>query len=621
MHGDRAFFSTGVGFPQGGVCSAKFWLIAFNYAIHIINKFEIEGNGYADDCSALYGGRRLDHALKRLQRMLNELVEWGKTCGLTFNPEKSVAIIFTRRRKQPPFNLKIDGKEIPFQQEVKYLGVTLDSKLHWNSHINDKVSKAKKFLAQVANITQRNWGPKPRLMRWAYLGIVRPMLCYGSMIWGHRAPALAAKLRRVNRMALNTFASFPRSTPTEALEVALDVMPLHLFCLQSALGSRIRQNDILKLDWDGMSNNKLHNTSHLKYWNMKLSEHGLNVNETDRCNTLRWNTGFKINRDSFSGHAKHRIHTQFNIYTDGSKQDGGVGSGFVIYNRNKPTFENFYKLPDHATVFQAEITAIEKAASTLVHNAPTDLKFVKFFIDSQAAILALANPTVTSKAVAAAMDALNELSALSLSVTLTWIPAHKGHEGNELADTLAKRGAASMDPEHATNVGVPAATTKREIKDIAYAEWSKEWKATKGMNHAKTFYSHPDPIKAKYVYKLARLELGRFIRIISGHNNLRFFQTKIGLWNDNQCRLCGRGFETLKHLLHDCPYLEISRRDIFLDQLPTNDMKWSVRSLLEFSFVPCVNEAYEGTWAHGDPLEVDDLDTIQESDEERSDSS
>ena len=37
MHGERTCFSTGVGFPQGGVCSAKFWLVAFDKAMHIIN--------------------------------------------------------------------------------------------------------------------------------------------------------------------------------------------------------------------------------------------------------------------------------------------------------------------------------------------------------------------------------------------------------------------------------------------------------------------------------------------------------------------------------------------------------------------------------------------------------
>ena len=37
-------------FPKSGVCSAKFWIIAFNDAIDIINTHGAVGNGFADDC-------------------------------------------------------------------------------------------------------------------------------------------------------------------------------------------------------------------------------------------------------------------------------------------------------------------------------------------------------------------------------------------------------------------------------------------------------------------------------------------------------------------------------------------------------------------------------------------
>ena len=43
----------GIGFPQGGVCSAKFWIVAFNEAIDIINQFGALGIGFADDCCIL----------------------------------------------------------------------------------------------------------------------------------------------------------------------------------------------------------------------------------------------------------------------------------------------------------------------------------------------------------------------------------------------------------------------------------------------------------------------------------------------------------------------------------------------------------------------------------------
>ena len=48
--------SNNMGFPQGGVASAKLWLVAFDKAIEIINSNGVYGIGFADDCCALVGG-------------------------------------------------------------------------------------------------------------------------------------------------------------------------------------------------------------------------------------------------------------------------------------------------------------------------------------------------------------------------------------------------------------------------------------------------------------------------------------------------------------------------------------------------------------------------------------
>ena len=600
MHGEMKRFSTGIGFPQGGVCSAKFWLIAFDYAIQIINRYNIEGNGYADDCSVLYGGRRLDHALKRLQKMLDDLTRWGERCGLKFNPEKSIAVVFTRRNKKPPFALKIDGREIEYKLEVKYLGVTLDSKLHWNKHIEEKLSKTKKYLTQVAYATRKNWGPKPKLMRWAFIGIVRPMLCYGAMIWGHRAPELVAKFRRINRMAINTFASFPKSTPTTALEIMLDIKPLHLFCVQEALAARIRLDPVLEFGWDGLSHTKTHSTSHMKFLQNKLEKYDINPDSTDRCSVMKWSAGFKINRESFDGSAKHRQPTQFNVFTDGSKLNDQTGSGVVIYHGTREVHHKCHRLPNGTTVFQAEVAAVAVAAETLLNMNETRVKYVKIFVDSQAALTALGNAHVTSKVVAQAIDRLNELAQTVSGVQLLWIPAHKGFTGNERADELAKAGSREEDPGKQVSVGTPQATVRSVIRESINTEWREEWQNSGIASHSKSFYSGPNPGKARFVYGLARLELGRFARIITGHNNLNFFQEKLGLHNTAICRLCGEGNETITHFIGACPVLMNQTGELFADRIPDAGMRWSVRDLLNFSYIPEVNAAYEGSWADGE---------------------
>ena len=261
-----------------------------------------------------------------------------------------------------------------------------------------------------------------------------------------------------------------------------------------------------------------------------------------------------------------------------------------------------FKLPDSATVFQAEVSAVAKAAEFLLGLDDPGMKYVKIFVDSQAAIKAVGNPVVKSQVVEQAINNLNKLAAKTRSVTLVWIPAHKGHTGNERADVLAKAGSEGGDQVEQVRVNKPQGALRSEIRRCMASEWENEWGSLQTAHHSRTFYAQPSAEKAKFVYKLARLELGRFVRVITGHNNLNFFQHKLGLTGDTQCRLCGEGDETVTHFLNACPRLVAGRREIFLDKLPTADMTWSVRDLLDFSYLPGINEAYEGTWAAGDPL-------------------
>ena len=48
--------TTGMGFPQGGVCSASFWSLAFDEAVRLINAEDTLGVPFADDCAILSGG-------------------------------------------------------------------------------------------------------------------------------------------------------------------------------------------------------------------------------------------------------------------------------------------------------------------------------------------------------------------------------------------------------------------------------------------------------------------------------------------------------------------------------------------------------------------------------------
>ena len=120
------------------------------------------------------------------------------------------------------------------------------------------------------------------------------------------------------------------------------------------------------------------------------------------------------------------------IYTDGSKTKQGVGSGFVVYYKNKLIHSDHTTLPFHTTVFQAEIHAILKAGQYIKSSrANRDYRFIKILSDSQAAVKALHTDRITAKIVYEAYKVWETL-ATDAPVVIAWIKAHVGHVGNEL---------------------------------------------------------------------------------------------------------------------------------------------------------------------------------------------
>jgi hypothetical protein len=130
-----------------------------------------------------------------------------------------------------PKGLNIYGQEIPFSKAAKYLGVTLDNKLRWRPHIENKIKKAKRTLMAIRSVIGKSWGPSPECAKWSWTGVIRPALTYGAIVWSRTASQSWAKikLQRLQRMALSQIAHVRPSTPSAALEIMYGVPPLDLF--------------------------------------------------------------------------------------------------------------------------------------------------------------------------------------------------------------------------------------------------------------------------------------------------------------------------------------------------------------------------------------------------------
>ena len=221
------------GTPQGSVLSPIYWIIGFE---EFLNKYPDRGRvkivGFADDAALIVTGPKIEKLIELMQKAIDKAMNWGRRNRLEFSAPKTVVVIFTHKQIDIPNlpKLEMNGYQIPYSNEVKYLGVWLDKRLTWIPHITKKINSAKKLLMTLKKAMGCVYGLRPRLLIWAYRAIVRPMLTYGSLVWAKvtRNPKVKEKLKKLQRLALLVMGHFRKSTPTAGLEVMTFTTIKHL---------------------------------------------------------------------------------------------------------------------------------------------------------------------------------------------------------------------------------------------------------------------------------------------------------------------------------------------------------------------------------------------------------
>lgn len=110
---------------------------------------------YADDTAILYKSISPAIINNRLQQQLNKMQDWCSTWRMPVNPEKSTAILLTRRQLVPDGPLQFSGKDITWNNSVKYLGVTLDKGLRWRAHVREKIMTYRSSTARLFPLLRR----------------------------------------------------------------------------------------------------------------------------------------------------------------------------------------------------------------------------------------------------------------------------------------------------------------------------------------------------------------------------------------------------------------------------------------------------------------------------------
>lgn len=243
-------FVPAAGVPQGSILSPLLFSI---YTSDIPVMRNCKKYLYADDFAISSSSKHPKSILRSINNGLKAYNRYCKKWKMKINGPKSEAIYFTRytsTRRLPQNNLMIDSTPIPWKVSVKYLGLTLDKRLTFKTHIENICIKTVKTLKVLYPFVNRRSKLCTKNKLLLYCACFRPMLTYAAAIFKSCAKTHIKKLQIIQNKMLKIIMNLPMWFSTRALHsltnIPLLVDYIHILSTKYYNNCRMSENPILQ---------------------------------------------------------------------------------------------------------------------------------------------------------------------------------------------------------------------------------------------------------------------------------------------------------------------------------------------------------------------------------------
>lgn len=260
---------------------------------------------------------------------------------------------------------------------------------------------------------------------------------------------------------------------------------------------------------------------------------------------------------------REAVYADVVMYTDGSAKSGNTlgGAGIIVTTEGTaedPRVESQTSMPAgyFTSSFQAEMTAAHAALQAIV-NRPHVQKAV-IVTDSLSTLEKMKSLNATNKPRSKIeYDIMSELHRMrethpGATLTVVWCPSHCGIPGNDMADSKASEGGNMPQLDTSWTHDTAKAAIKRHLNEpaIQHPRLARMYSNIINGNN-----NEDKGINRQQQVTLSRLRSGH-------HQDLRYWQHKVGREESDLCRLCGGASETSEHVLTECPAMHTERRSL-----------------------------------------------------------
>ena len=157
---------------------------------------------YADDTHLTYAGNCVDNLQLYLNQDLENVLKWLRVNKLTLNRTKTEFMLIGSRQRLSTLavspTITIYDNQVSQVTTAKSLGVTIDNKLDWRSHIDKLTKKVASGIGAIKRI--RHLVPQATLLL-IYQALIQPHFDYFNIVWGNCGITLQNKVQKLQNRA------------------------------------------------------------------------------------------------------------------------------------------------------------------------------------------------------------------------------------------------------------------------------------------------------------------------------------------------------------------------------------------------------------------------------------